>query len=612
MAEKRHKHHRSRKEVQNNDTFKKVVIGVIAVLVILASFCGITGFALYNSANAVKADAAEVMKGVASLKDQLLEDDPDKANATAQDIAKSTQHMKDETSGWQWTVGSIAPVYGSDIAKVKAFANTFDKLADDALVPLVRDLSDVSMDDLLADKSINIDEAKKAVDALANAAPVIGEATEKIDALGDAKLDQVKEPLEKAQAKLDELNAGVQFVAGIAPSFLDMVGVDGGPKTYVIVAQNNSEIRSTGGFLGSIGALHINDGKIEMGDFRSVYDIYPGADNPAPITDEELEIFGNHVGWQIADSNFIPDFARVSEIVKYAWERKGYEKVDGVIGVDPIFLQHMLDLVGGITTDNGTEVNGDNAAKILLHDAYYIEDPSEQDDFFEEVAAKSFEKFMDNLGKVPLSKMADILGDDIAKHRLQVWMLDEEQEAAIETIGMDGKLSHDRDNPTLGIYFVDESYSKLFWYLKSDVEVGEPVEHPDGSRTYPVTVTYQNMIDDVDEIPQYARAHNYLAETPGGMLCWVMVSAPEGAKVSGFKLLEGQFVPEDTHWRDNGSPATGDMSESTLQGLDFWYGFTHTEPGETFKTSFYVTCPPDIKGDLKVVTTPTAQEAAGW
>lgn len=609
MSEQEHKHHhRRRKHLHRKE---KVAIAIGVILGIFIIFGGITGGVLYKSAKDVKAEAATVMSSIDDLKDQILADDYDQAKSTAANIASHAQKMKDETDGWEWIVASAIPVYGADVANVCVLASTFDDLADDAVVPLVDALSDVSLDDLLVDKTVNIEQTQKVLDAIVEVAPVIEEAADKVEAMEEPKIEQIKSPLEKAKSALGELDTAARFSEKIAPSFATMLGADN-PRTYIIVAQNNSEIRSTGGFLGSVGALHIDKGHIEMGEFGSVYKIYPPADQAASLTKEELEIFGPHVAYQVADSNFIPDFSRVGEIVEYSWEKAGRGSADGVIGVDPVFLQHMLALVGSVTASDGTVVDGDNAAKILLHDAYYIENGHDQDAFFEEVARLSFEKFMSRLGSVSINKMGKTLGTDIAERRLQVWMKDKVEEEAMITARVDGKLSHDAEHPTLGVYFIDESYSKLFWYLKVDTEIGEPMDHPDGSKTYPVTVTYKNMIEDENELARYAWAHNSLARSHGDMMCWVMISAPEGGKLSGLTLLEGEFLPEGTHWRDDGSTISGTMTQTTLQDLDFWYGFTHAQPGETFSIAFYVTCPPEATGELSVVRTPTAQEVAGW
>lgn len=333
--------------------------------------------------------------------------------------------------------------------------------------------------------------------------------------------------------------------------------------------------------------------------------------NGAPLTDEEYAIFGKHVGWQIADSSFIPDFSRVGQIVKYAWETKGFGTVDGVIGVDPVFLQDMLALTGGVTTSTGVTVDGSNAARLLLHDVYYL--PTEaQDPLFQEVAALAFRQILGNLGSLPLMDFAMKVKDEMNTRRLQVWMVAENEEQAIKTLGGDGSLPHDATKPTLGVYFIDESYSKLFWYLKVNTTVGDGVKNADGSTTYPVTMTYWNMISDESELSAYMSAHASRRRSPGDMIAWVLLSAPEGGFISDVQCTEGEFMPPEMQWRDDGFELTGTMTEASLQGLDFWYGLSRTLPGGSFSLSFNVTTSPNATEPLKVIRTPNSQEVAGW
>ena len=596
---------------------RNTIVAILIVVIIVGAFGGYTGYTLYNSAKAVKDDAAVVMSEMSDLKDQILAENPTQANATAQDIAKRASNMRNETSGWAWKVASIVPVYGDDIVKVRELSGVLDDLSSDAIVPLVAEVSQISIKNLLTNGAINVDLANRAVMALNNAAPVISAAATKLDSMGDAKLEQINGPLVKARDTLDKLNTVTEFVSGIAPTFTDMLGANGQRRTYLVIAQGNTEIRSTAGFIGSIGPLYLDNGKIAMGDFRTVADIYPdfNDDNFAPITDEEREIFGNHISYQMGDANYVPDFARVSEILKYSWEHAGYEPLNGVIGCDPVFLQHMLAITGPITTSNGTVVDGTNAGRLLLHDVYYMP-TQEQDPFFEEVASLAFMEIMSNLGNMPITDFVSALSSEIESGRLRVWMAEPNEEKAVETIGADGKLPHDPTQPVLGVYFNDESYAKIEWYFKAETSVGDGVKNPDGSMTYPVAVTYRNTLqpNEVDSLADYMKAHNAVTRSKGEEIIWVMLSAPEGGKITDLVCTEGEFFPPDKSWRvpGDGSTITGTMTEATLQGLDFWYGLTRTLPGDSFSLNFNVTTSPQATEPLKVFRTPTAQEVAGW
>ncbi len=602
-------------------TARNVLITLLVVLVLVGGFAGFTGFRLYNSAKTVRADASVVMTDINDLRSQLISDDPSQALPTASDIAKRAKNMKAETSGWEWTVASFVPVYGSDISKVRELSEVLDDLAKNAIVPLVDDMSQVSLKNLLSDGAINVELAQKLIYSLENAAPTIESAAKKLDSMGDAKLEQVNGPLNKARSALDSLANVTTYVSGIAPRFADIVGVNG-PRTYLIIAQSCAEIRSTGGFIGTVGTLTIDNGRISLGEFRGISELYPRdlEHMYAPISDDELAIFGMHVSYQIADMSYIPDFARVSQMVKFAWEDHGNVHVNGAIGIDPMFLQNMLALTGSTINSNGFTVDGTNAAAVLLRDVYYIEDPDGQhtnemqDALFKDVAAQSFNLIMSNLGNIQMTDLLQVVKDGFSTRHLQLWMENDDEQNAVEAIGAAGTLPHDPTHPTLGVYFSEESYSKLFWYFKCETTVGDATKNADGSMTYPVTMTYWNMIqpDQVDSIPEYALSHNGAQRSHAEMITWVYLAAPMGGRITDMQT-EGDFMPPGSEWRTTGGvPFTGTMTEATLHGLNFWSGLSRTLPGGTFTLHFNVVTSPEATEPLKVIRTPEAQEVAGW
>ena len=611
---------------------RNTIIVLLVIVVLIGAFAGFTGFTLYNSAKTVRADASAVLTDISDLKNQILNEQGDAAKATAADISKRAENMTKETSGWSWKIASYVPVYGSDVNSVRELSNVLEELSAKAVTPLVDEASQVSIKNMIgSDGSINVEQAQRLVSTLDNVAPVITACADKIDKLPEAHLEQISGRLEKAKTQVARLDKVTRFVDQIAPTFSDMLGANGQPRTYLIVAQSNSEIRSTGGFPGSVGPLYMSNGKIELGDFRSIVELYPNYEGKneagsrvfgsyalntetlgGQLTDEEVNLFGYRLVAFLCDANFIPDWSRASQLFAYAWENKGYGHVDGVVGIDPVFLQDLMALSNtSITAPNGTVVDGTNAARLLLHDAYYLP-TEEQDPFFEAVAAQSFQAFMGNIGNVSMMSLASAINKEADNRRFMVWMANADEEAAMETLGFDAKLPHDETAPAVGFYVDDESYSKIFWYLKIDSEIGQGVKNSDGSTTYPVRVTWTNMLPSESELSQYMQTHNKYRRSDGDMIEGVYLSAPAGGFISDVRT-EGYFVPGDIDVREDDGAKHGDgMLESSLQGIDIWYGLAQTLPGESNSLVFNVTTSAKATEPLKFIRTATAQEVAGW
>jgi hypothetical protein len=166
----------------------------------------------------------------------------------------------------------------------------------------------------------------------------------------------------------EELKTDLDTVISLADSLLDTNGAE---KIFLILFQNNLELRPGGGFIGSFGILKVRDGNIthfavhDTGNFdgRIPDTIAP----PYPMK-ETLNI----PSWKFRDSNYSPDF---SENAKWAEDfyhmGQGQEQFDGVVGVTANVLTSFLRITGPIEIDGFPGTYGaDNA---ILDLEYQVE-----------------------------------------------------------------------------------------------------------------------------------------------------------------------------------------------------------------------------------------------
>jgi hypothetical protein len=151
------------------------------------------------------------------------------------------------------------------------------------------------------------------------------------------KISFVKDFLPLVNNSLDEFDR-------TADIFLELFG-HYGPRKYLIVFQNNQEMRATGGFIGSYGLLETSRGRIDKLKIEGIYnpdgqlnvDIVP----PRPI--QKIS-----ASWSTHDANWWPDFPKSAEKITWFYEKTGGPTVDGVIAVTPVLLQKMLEVTGPI------------------------------------------------------------------------------------------------------------------------------------------------------------------------------------------------------------------------------------------------------------------------
>lgn len=103
-----------------------------------------------------------------------------------------------------------------------------------------------------------------------------------------------------------------------------------------------------------MGVVTTDNGKISIGDFRSNSEYIPyGAGDP---TEDEQRIFRQwgplNMSFDVRDLAVYPDTSRSAEGMRAIWQRTPWgsgTQLDGVLMVDPVFLQELVKINGNIT-----------------------------------------------------------------------------------------------------------------------------------------------------------------------------------------------------------------------------------------------------------------------
>ena len=565
------------------------IIGIIMLVLIV--LVGVEGFALYRSAKTVKSSAQTVLGQVSLLKESLKSGDADTLRSTVEDITSETSVIDAEVHSPAWIVASYVPVYGEDVKSIQVLGDVSANLTQNALTPFSRATENVQLSSLFANGQVDVDAIQTLSDSISSVAPVVHSSADALDALPKGHITQVAETIAKVKAPLSSASETLDKFEAVIPYLPQMLGSDGQTRNYLLVAQNNAEIRATGGFPGSWMLVSITNGSISLSDAQT---LQGKRDYTFSITDEEKNFFGSDMGVSPANLNCTPDFTRVGTLFAEVWQDYMGQDVDGVIAVDPVFLQDLLALTGGVTAPDGATVDGTNAAKVLLSDTYWkYPDGDTQDAYFAVVASEVAQKIMDGLGGVDMSSLVQTVQQDASERRVQVWMSDQDEEQAIQSMKMGGELSSDSTQPVLGVYVNDNTWGKMCWYLKLSTDIGSATTNSDGTITYSVTTSVTNTAtdDELASAPEYVIGNSPAKRDDGDIyLSPVLLMAPAGGKIS-----------------DVSVSGTATMGEGALYGFDTWSGSVNIEPQETVTYTYKVTTAAGATTSLALDTTPTGQ-----
>lgn len=224
------------------------------------------------------------------------------------------------------------------------------------------------------------------------------------------------------------------------------------PKEYLVLFQNNMELRATGGFLGSYGRIRITRGIIELEKIEDIYtpdgQIEGHVDAPWPIQ----AAFGQ--GWfRLRDSNWDPDFPTSAKTIQWFFEQGKEEKADGFIAVNLSFLEAILKITGPLyVVDEPEHITADNFYK-------KTQSAVEQNFFPGSVQKKTFlsklgTSLVLHLKELPLQKKIQIpflLFDLAQKKEILLYANDNRTQSLIEAVKFDGGL---RDIRNSGINYL--------------------------------------------------------------------------------------------------------------------------------------------------------------
>lgn len=236
---------------------------------------------------------------------------------------------------------------------------------------------------------------------------------------------------------------GIKNVADVLPLsdkyksvayFMDyLTKTDDQEKTFLILFQNNLEIRPGGGFIGSFGILKIKNGAVES---LQIHDsgIFDGRVPKTVAAPYPMGETLNIKSMQLRDSNWSPDFpTNATAAENFYYLGQGQEKFDGVVAVNANVLTSFLKATGPISVAGYPGTYGDADAVYNLEyqvEKAYVDQNipfALRKSILNDLAQAILRKVttLDMAGKI---KLAEIIYDNLNKKDIQLSF----KEAALE------------------------------------------------------------------------------------------------------------------------------------------------------------------------------------
>lgn len=166
--------------------------------------------------------------------------------------------------------------------------------------------------------------------------------------------------------RIDDLKGRVDYYLNLveqtkaASEILPKITGLEGKKSYLVLIQNNLELRPTGGFIGSYAKLDFENGRLIDIKVDDIYNL-DGALQDVIAPPAELKSDLGVERLYLRDSNYEPDFPTSARQAAFFYKKEAGEAVHGVIALDLNASGNLLDAVGGLDLPEYEEsVNGSN------------------------------------------------------------------------------------------------------------------------------------------------------------------------------------------------------------------------------------------------------------
>ncbi|MFA4845034.1 MAG: DUF4012 domain-containing protein [Patescibacteria group bacterium] len=214
-----------------------------------------------------------------------------------------------------------------------------------------------------------------------------------------------------------------------------------GSKRYLIVFQNNTEIRPTGGFIGSFADIKVHDGVIEGMSVPGggSYDLQ-GTLQQDMIAPQPLQLLSAR--WEFQDGNWFPDFPTSARQLIQFYEDAGGPSVDGVMAVNATFVADLIGLLGPIEMpDYGRTITQENfifeAQRIV--EIEYDRTENQPKAFIGDLAPKLVDRAIEKTSQDFLASL-DFLNAGLTNKDIQLYLKNEEVEREVIARGWGGEI----------------------------------------------------------------------------------------------------------------------------------------------------------------------------
>ena len=354
----------------------------------------------------------------------------------------------------------------------------------------------------------------------------------------------------------------------------ELMGSDG-QRAYLLMAQNEDELRATGGFISGAGVLTVENGQVLSVDFAdaSVVDDYlhkPYDFPPRPY----YEFMGIEL-FLFRDANFWPDFPVSAENAMNLYNYGQGVPLDGVIAVDQRFVRMLLGAVGPVTVPElEKEISAENVVGEIRtawgpqegEDRYWIND---RKSFMGPLANALRLKVESDLGALDPIGLARTMQAAVEQRHLQIYMRDPDEAILLAKAGWDGRQLNQVGQDFLLVVDTSMGFNKVGAVVERELIYDVSLAENDDSSAH-LTIQYEHTAPESSDVcvhgTTYTGETRYVDLINDCYWNYLRVYAPLGSELldSSRHLVPADALLTGTKWEGIARVVTDEPGQLTI------------------------------------------------
>ncbi len=261
-------------------------------------------------------------------------------------------------------------------------------------------------------------------------------------------------------------------------------------KDYLIVFQNNYELRPGGGFITGYGEVSVTMGIPSGLSFHNSYEIETEKYVSPPYPHEELLKSDWYDGYSFRDANWNPNFPESAATLIDFYHKKFPKKdVDGIIVVNFSVIEALIGRLGGIEL-NGETLTQENLFKKITDNVNDV-DRHNEDALAErkDILGELVGPLMSKLKYHPF-KAKSVIVESMANKDIYFWFANKTLQKKVDARGWANTMTLPKNSDFLAVSLANLGSKKADRYLMDHVDYHVDLQGDTPQATVKVTLNY--------------------------------------------------------------------------------------------------------------------------